>query len=132
MKATSFIILLFFFNIPVHSANQENKELYDGISTAFKTGDVSRLSNYLNLTVDIIILEKEGFYKKNIVEIILNDLFKENKPKTFVIRHQGTKNDAQYLIANLETEKSNFRVYILLKKIDSGYLIHRLQIDIDD
>lgn len=123
---------MFFFTNPLYSINQENKELLDGISIAFKTGDGSKLSKYLNSTVDVIILEKEGFYKKNVVEIILRDFFTEYQPKAFIIRHQGTKNDAQYLIANLETGKGNFRVYILLKKVSSNDLIHRLQIESDN
>lgn len=132
MKSISSIIILFFLSVPGYSGTQDNEKLYDGISISFKTGDASKLSKYLNSTVDVIILEKEGFYKTNVVEIMLKDFFKEYKTKNFVIRHQGVKNDAQYLIATLETEKGNFRVYILLKKVGSDNLIHRIQIDSDD
>lgn len=110
---------------------QDQTKIPAGISLAIKAGNAAELSKYMNSTVELLLLEKEDFYKKIVAETILKDFFNEYHAKDFVIRHQGARNDAQYAIGNLETEKGNFRVYILLKKVDQELLIHIIRIEPD-
>jgi len=110
---------------------QDQTKIPAGISLAIKAGNAAELSKYMNSTVELLLLEKEDFYKKIVAETILKDFFNEYHTKDFVIRHQGARNDAQYAIGNLETEKGNFRVYILLKKVDQELLIHIIRIEPD-
>jgi hypothetical protein len=111
---------------------QEQAKIPAGISLAIKSGNAAELSKYMNSTVELLLLDKEDFYKKNVAETILKDFFNEYHSKEFIIRHQGAKNDAQYAIGNLETEKGNFRVYFLLKKVDQELLIHQIRIEPDN
>ena len=111
---------------------QEQTKIPAGISLAIKSGNATEFSKYMNSTVQLLLLDKEDFYKKNVAETILKDFFNEYHCKDFIIRHQGAKTDAQYAIGNLETEKGNFRVYILLKKVDQELLIHILRIEPDN
>lgn len=99
---------------------------------AFKAGNASELSKYINSTVELLLLDKEDFYKKNAAETILRDFFAEYKARDFAIRHQGGINDAQYAIGNLKTGKGDFRVYFLLKKVDQELLIHQIRIESDN
>ena len=108
---------------------QDLKKIPGGISIAFKTGNASELSKYINSTVELLLLDKEDFYKKNVAETILKDFFAEYKIKDFVIRHQGGINDTQYAIGNLKTEKGDFRVSYFLKKVDEELLIHQIRIE---
>lgn len=110
---------------------QEQSRIPDGISIAIKAGNSAELSKYMNSTVELLLLDKEDFYKKNVAETILKDFFNEYRTKDFIIRHQGARNDAQYAIGNLDTEKGSFRVYILLKKVDQELLIHIIRIEPD-
>jgi hypothetical protein len=111
---------------------QEQSKIPAGISLAIKSGNAAELSKYMNSTVELLLLDKEDFYKKNVAETILKDFFNEYHTKEFIIRHQGAKNDAQYAIGNLETEKGNFRVYFLLKKVGQELLIHQIRIEPDN
>jgi hypothetical protein len=131
MKKTTILAILLF--LPVISAlPQEQGKIPAGISLAFKAGNSSELARYLNSTVELLLLDKEDFYKKNVAESILKDFFTQYPAIDFTIRHQGAKNDAQYAIGNLKTEKASFRVYFLLKKTDQGVLIHQIRIEPDD
>jgi len=112
--------------------NQDQTKIPAGISLAIKAGNAAELSKYMNSTVELLLLEKEDFYKKIVAETILKDFFNEYHAKDFVIRHQGASNDAQYAIGNLETEKGNFRVYFLLKKVGQELLIHQIRIEPDN
>ncbi|NMC38012.1 MAG: DUF4783 domain-containing protein [Bacteroidales bacterium] len=111
---------------------QEQAKIPAGISIAIKTGNASELAKYMNSTVELLLLQQEDFYKKNIAETILKDFFSQYQTREFVIRHQGARNDAQYAIGNLETEKGVFRVYFLLKKVGPELLIHQIRIEPDN
>jgi len=108
---------------------QDQTKIPAGISIAFKAGNSSELSKYMNSTVEVLLLDKEDFYKKNVAETILKDFFTTYPTRDFIIRHQGAKSDAQYAIGILKTEKGDFRVYFLLKKVNSELLIHQIRIE---
>jgi hypothetical protein len=132
MRSSSFFpAVLITFSSLISNA-QEQTSIPGGISIAIKAGNSAELAKYLNSTVELLLLDKEDFYKKNVAETILRDFFNEYKTKDFTIRHQGAKNDAQYAIGNLKTEKGDFRVYFLLKKIDQELLIHQIRIESDN
>jgi len=132
MKFIFSITVAIFSIVSLTSIIQEETKIPAGISSAFKSGNAAELSKYMNSTVELLLLDKEDFYKKNVAETILRDFFNEYHSKDFIIRHQGAKNDAQYAIGNLETEKGNFRVYFLLKKVDQELLIHLIRIESDN
>jgi hypothetical protein len=124
--------VVLFTIVSLAAINQDQTKIPAGISIAIKSGNAAELSKYMNSTVELLLLEKEDFYKKVVAETILKDFFNEYHTKDFVIRHQGARNDAQYAIGNLETEKGSFRVYILLKKVDQELLIHIIRIEPDN
>ena len=96
---------------------QDQAKIPGGISIAIKAGNAAELSKYMNSTVELLLLDKEDFYKKNVAETILKDFFTEYQTKDFTIRHQGAKNDAQYAIGNLKTEKGTSGFIFCLRKL---------------
>lgn len=114
------------------AAAQEQSKIPAGISIAIKAGNSAELAKYMNSTIELHVLDKEDFYKKNVAEAILKDFFRNYQTRDFTVRHQGAKNDAHYAIGNLITEKGDFRVYVLLKKVDEELLIHLIRIESDN
>ncbi len=127
-----YIPAVLLFLLLSQAVSQEQVKIPSGIPPAFRAGNATELSKYLNSTVQILLLGKEDFYKKNLAETILKDFFSQYKTRDFVIRHQGGTNDAQYAIGSLKTDKGDFRVYFLLKKVGSELLIHQIRIEPDD
>ena len=132
MKFIKVITIIALTIICLSLGAQDQGKIPEGISIALKTGNAAELSKYMNTTIELLLLDKEDFYKKNVAETILKDFFAEYHTKDFTIRHQGAKNDAQYAIGNLKTEKGDFRVYFLLKKVDQELLIHQIRIESDN
>jgi len=132
MRTAILIPLVFLAFLLTAATVQQQPNIPSGISIAIKAGNASELSKYMNSTIELLLLDKEDFYKKDVAENILDDFFKGYQVKDFTIRHQGAKNDAQYAIGNLTTAKGNFRVYLLLKKVDKDLLIHIIRIEPDN
>ena len=132
MKNLLIISALFFALWSLTAEAQEQPRIPEGIFIAIRAGNAAELSKYLNSTVELSLIKEEDFYRKNVAETILRDFFNEYKAKSFTIRHQGSRNDAQYAIGNLVTEKGNFRVYFLLKTVGREQLIHQIRIEPDN
>jgi hypothetical protein len=132
MKSVNIIPVVLIALCSFAATVQEQAKIPGEISIAIKAGNAAELSKYMNSTIELLLLDKEDFYKKNVAETILKDFFNEYQTKDFTIRHQGAKNDAQYAIGNLKTEKGDFRVYFLLKKVDRELLIHQIRIESDN
>ena len=132
MKSVSIIPIVLIALSSLTASAQDQGKIPGGISIAIKAGNATELSKHMNSTIELLLLDKEDFYKKNVAETILKDFFAEYHAKDFTIRHQGAKNDAQYAIGNLKTEKGDFRVYFLLKKVDQELLIHQIRIESDN
>jgi hypothetical protein len=132
MKSLNIIPVVFLILGGITAEAQDQVRIPQGISIALKAGNAAELAKYMNSTIELLLLDKEDFYKKNVAEVILKDFFNEYQPKDFSILHQGAKNDAQYAIGNLKTEKGDFRVYFLLKKVDQELLIHQIRIESDN
>jgi len=132
MKVLLFVFMLFFALWSPVAKTQEQTRIPEGIFMSIRAGNAAELSKYLNSTVEILLLQKEDFYRKNVAETILRDFFNEYKTKSFTIRHQGARNDAQYAIGNLKTEKGDFRVYFLIKTVGREQLIHQIRIEPDN
>jgi hypothetical protein len=132
MKSVKLIPVVLIAICSIGATVQEQASIPGGISIAIKAGNAAELSKYMNSTIELLLLDKEDFYKKSAAETILRDFFTEYQTKDFIIRHQGAKNDAQYAIGNLKTVKGDFRVYFLLKKVDQELLIHQIRIEPDN
>jgi hypothetical protein len=132
MKSVKIIPVVMIALCSLAATAQDQANIPGGISIAIKAGNAAELSKYMNSTIELLLLDKEDFYKKNVAEAILKDFFSEYQTKDFIIRHQGAKNDAQYAIGNLKTMKGDFRVYFLLKKVDQELLIHQIRIEPDN
>ncbi len=131
MKIITSIVLIFTLSGLNHISGQ-SADIPDEITLAFKAGNVDVLSEYLNSTVELVLLEKEDFYTRNIAEEILKEFFRDHPTIDFVIKHKGGRSESAYAIGNLRTRKGNFRIYFLIKKVDSKPLIHQLRIEKDD
>ena len=132
MKSVNIITVALLTLGSLSARSQDQARIPEGIAIAIKAGNAAELSKYMNSTIELLLLDKEDFYKKPVAETILKDFFNEYQTKDFTIRHQGAKNDAQYAIGNLKTEKGDFRVYFLLKKVDQELLIHQIRIESDN
>lgn len=133
MKKILFFLMIIFSVIEVNAQSEEAaKVVFDNIGKAFREGDATQLAVYFASSFDIILPGNEGTFSNKQAEMILKDFFNKNKPKGFVINHQGTSNDgSRYAIGTYKALAQNYRAYILLKSIGNKMLISQLQLEKD-
>jgi len=79
-----------------------------------------------------MILDNEDVYSKSQAELIMKDFFSKYPPAEFVIVHEGGREASRYAIGRLVTEKTVFRLYFLLQKLEDNFFIHQMRIEPDD
>ena len=133
MKKILFFLMTIFSAVEVNAQSEEAaKVVFDNIGKAFREGDATQLAVYFASSFDIILPGNEGTFSNKQAEMILKDFFNKNKPKGFVINHQGTSNDgSRYAIGTYKALAQNYRAYILLKSIGNKMLISQLQLEKD-
>ena len=104
-------------------------DIPETIFSAMKVGNAEELSRHFNTSIELVILDDEDVYSKQQAEQILRSFFQKHQVKSFVLLHQGGKEQAQYAIGTLETENGNFRVYFLVKQKGDKAFIHQLRIE---
>ena len=104
-------------------------DIPETIFAAMKVGNADELSKHFNSSIELVILDQEDVYSKQQAEQIVRNFFSKYKVKSFTLLHQGGKEEAQYAIGTLETEKGNFRVYFLVKQKNNRASIHQLRIE---
>ena len=124
MKNKKFTLLTFLVLAIVNIANAQ-EELLNKTKTAFKTSNSKLLVENFNNIVEISFDGERSQYNKTQSEFIMNDFFKKNIHKDFVIKHQGTSKDEgiKYAIGSYTYNGGAYRVYILVKQLKGLYFI---------
>ncbi len=95
-----------------------NINIQNEIKEAFIKGNARQLSVCFNDVVDLVINGIDATYSRYQAELILNDFFQKNPPKSFQIEQEGKTSDhVTYTIATYTTSSDCiFRVYYVIKK----------------
>jgi len=133
MKKVLFFLSIILSVIDVNAQSEESsKAIFDNIGKAFREGDASQLAVNFASSIDVILPGNEGTFSKQQAEMILKDFFNKNRPKGFLINHQGTSNDgSRYAIGTYRALNQNYRAYVLVKSIGNKLLISQLQLEKD-
>ncbi|MFN7312600.1 MAG: DUF4783 domain-containing protein [Bacteroidota bacterium] len=125
MKFRRVILYLFlFFSLIVYA------DTFDDVVGALKSQNVKELSKLFNTTVELTLNDNEGVYSKQQAEMMLKNFLSRHQAKNVTIQHRGSSGQgAKYAIANYETTQGNFRVYIFMKDIGSGLLVHEIRFE---
>lgn len=119
-------ILIIFFTFPAVYA-QEN--VSDSIITALSKGNSVTLSNFFNENIELKVGTANDVYNKKQATAIVGEFFRQNKIQSFKVLHKGSKENSAFAICSMQAGKSNYRVYILVRKISGKQLIQQLRIE---
>ncbi len=128
-KINLLITLIVFLGFTPMAWGQEQSPIQNAIVESMRQGNASKISQYLNKNVELIIANKKDIYSKQQAVGILNDFFKTNPVKNFNLAHNSGKSASSFMIGSLSTTKGNFRVYILTRNVNNTTLIQQIRIE---
>jgi len=133
MKKIGCILLILSMNINAQvstAANIPAVDIVDDVVKCFKTADIKELAKYFASTVNMSLRNEEGMYSKVQTEIILREFMNRNTPKEISIVHRLDSNpNFRYVVFNMDTENSKFRVSFKLISENSLFKMTELRIE---
>jgi hypothetical protein len=99
------------------------------VAAAIQAGNAAEVAKYFNAMIDLTLPGYDDSYSKTQAGQILKDFFAQNPVKSFKITRQGSSPDgSQYVIGSLEAGKKVFRIYYIIKTVNSQNLVQQLQV----
>ncbi len=119
-----FLIFTFIFSVSFSVESNAQSEVINNVRSALKTGSSRELVKSFNKMVELNFEGEKSNYSKSQAELVLKEFFKKYPPTNFQYIHQGaSKQGLTYVIGKYTFESGSFRVWILIKKFQSGYLV---------
>jgi len=116
----SIAAIFFIFSISYTNA----QSTIDNIGTALRTGSAKELINYFNKITELNIDDEGANYTKIQAESILKDFFTKYPAKNFEYIHKGSSPEGlKYNIGKYTHNSGKFRIVMLLKEVNTGYVI---------
>lgn len=117
-----FMLVLWFGQIHAQSE-------YNGIILAINKGNTAELSKYFDNRIDISINGEANNYSKEQGEIILSKFFNELSDKELTIVKKVQNAKGLFIMGNLKTKQSNYRVFINIKQIDNKIILQEIRFE---
>jgi hypothetical protein len=127
-----FKCLVFTFLAVFFIQELKSQSLNKDIINATQKGNANDLSKFFNDKVELTLPSKSGVYSKEQAQFIIADFFSNNRPVSFQINHEGTRDNSSYAIGSYVSSKEKFRFYFLTKNIDNKTVIIQIRIDKQD
>lgn len=99
------------------------------IIRAFKSGNASEVSQYLDNSVEITLNGQNSTYNKKQATTLLSDFFSQHKVSAFKVLHQSESGGTAYCIGNLVTSDGTYRVTLFAKEKSSRTLLQEIRFE---
>ncbi|HLX92279.1 MAG TPA: DUF4783 domain-containing protein [Puia sp.] len=99
----------------------------DDVATAMRSGNISRLSVYLDSRVDISMPDRSDSYSKSQAEMVIGDFFNSNEVRNFRIRHKGENSGSEYCVGVLETKNGDYQTTFFMRQKGDRQLLEELR-----
>ena len=98
------------------------------IKKAFVSGDSKKLASYFDQNVELLLIEKGDVYSKAQAELIIKNFFINNLPQSFIVECESKDEVSNFAIAQLKTNKNDFRVFIAWRKKSEKLIVNQMVI----
>ena len=100
---------------------------FDDITVAMRSGNIGKLSPYLDTRVDIDLPDKSDTYSKSQAEMIIRDFFTTNVVKNFLVKRKGENGGTEFCVGVLQTRNGDYRTTLFLKQKGDVQLLQEIR-----
>lgn len=132
MRKSIKVIFLVLFMMSAGSLLQDiyaQSSVITQVRDAIRAGSSRELTRHFSDMVELNIEGKTGNYTKEQATFVLKEFFDKYPSSDFQYIHQGASEDGtQYAIGRYSYDTGSFRVFMLVKKVNSDYKVKLLNI----
>jgi hypothetical protein len=124
MKRLTGWILAFMAVILVSYRSFDNMDV---VVTAIRSGNVTQLSPFFDVRVDITLPDKSDTYSKTQAEMVIGDFFNTNVVQNFKITQQGESGGTVYCAGILQTRSGNYRTTLFFRQKGDKHFLQEIR-----
>ena len=129
MKLKNFIIyILLIIGFCQAEMTKAQSVFPNEIKKAFVSGDSKKLASYFDQNVELLLIDKGDVYSKAQAELIIKNFFMNNLPKSFTVESESKDEVSNFAIAQLKTNKNDFRVFIAWRRKPKKLIVNQMVI----
>lgn len=126
---TVFVLFIIVTGFGLLQEAQAQDSVITNVRDAIRAGSSRELTRHFNDMVELNIEGKTGNYSKEQATFVLKEFFDRYPTSDFSYIHQGASEDGtQYAIGRYTHENGSFRVFMLVKQVNSEYKVKLLNI----
>jgi hypothetical protein len=99
----------------------------DLVVTAIRSGNVTQLSSFFDVRVDITLPDKSDTYSKTQAEMVIGDFFNTNVVQNFKITQQGESGGTVYCAGILQTRSGNYRTTLFFRQKGDKHFLQEIR-----
>jgi Domain of unknown function (DUF4783) len=99
----------------------------DAVVTAIRSGNVTRLSPFFDVRVDITLPDKSDTYSRTQAEMVIGDFFNTNVVQNFKITQQGESGGTVYCTGILQTRSGNYRTSLFFRQKGDKHFLQEIR-----
>ena len=99
----------------------------DVVVTAIRSGNVTQLSPFFDVRVDITLPDKSDTYSKTQAEMVIGDFFNKNVVQNFKINQQGESGGTVYCAGILQTRSGNYRTTLFFRQKGDKHFLQEIR-----
>ena len=125
MKKIVTILALVFISVLPCMANDARMVVEEG----FAKGNAQKVSEAMSDRIFLVVQPIRRPLAKEEATKELANFFLKNKPKSFSILHDNSQDNVIYMICKLETDKTAYRVHVLIDVLEDEERISQIRIE---
>jgi hypothetical protein len=99
----------------------------DVVVTAIRSGNVTQLSPFFDVRVDITLPDKSDTYSRTQAEMVIGDFFNTNVVQNFKITQQGESGGTVYCAGILQTRSGNYRTTLFFRQKGDKHFLQEIR-----
>jgi hypothetical protein len=124
MKRLTGLILALMAIILVSYRSFDNMDV---VVTAIRSGNVTQLSPFFDVRVDITLPDKSDTYSRTQAEMVIGDFFNTNVVQNFKITQQGESGGTVYCAGILQTRSGNYRTTLFFRQKGDKHFLQEIR-----
>jgi hypothetical protein len=99
----------------------------DVVVTAIRSGNVTQLSSFFDVRVDITLPDKSDTYSRTQAEMVIGDFFNTNVVQNFKITQQGESGGTFFCAGILQTRSGNYRTTLFFRQKGDKHFLQEIR-----